>query len=469
MISNLSLSPLPSLTPNLPATAGAPASRRGEPAAADDSGFPKALDGASRPVRYDDRGKAGPPESKVALDGKGKAGDDLDAMKLAAAASRAFAAEAAKKAPGAGLSQAGPTAREPKAPPLADPALPEGECSAPVPGIDCEFPALPTGELPAEPVVPPTIYVPDRLPKLPPIEQGETPEIEDTAQADIRQTLPAPWAPPVLAANLPAAWGGTPADTRNERAAPRQTLPMPVAEGPGQGPVAEPPRVPSPVAASPVAPFVPGNDRNALAALGGEAVKAAAAERQDGAAAPSATPFAAVLAAVSAPAAQPTAESKPAPAPAQASLSAEPGSAGFAPQLGAQLTVWAREGVQRASLQLNPQDLGPVNVQIKLDGANAQVVLTADAAQTRAALEQALPTLAGTLREAGLVLTGGGVFDGSGQAGAASQQAAQDGRQAAESRRLNAAGAGRDGGDDTIAAAAPPELPRRRGVVDLIA
>ncbi|MDO8419732.1 MAG: flagellar hook-length control protein FliK, partial [Rubrivivax sp.] len=95
----------------------------------------------------------------------------------------------------------------------------------------------------------------------------------------------------------------------------------------------------------------------------------------------------------------------------EARLSAPPGSAEFATQLGSQLTTFVRDGVQHARLHLNPEDMGPVTVQIRIDGQSAQVHMAAEHGLTRLALEQSMPMLAGSLREAGLTLSGGGVFE----------------------------------------------------------
>ena len=95
----------------------------------------------------------------------------------------------------------------------------------------------------------------------------------------------------------------------------------------------------------------------------------------------------------------------------EAHLPAAPGSPAFGAQLGAQLTTFVRAGVEHARLHLNPAEMGPVSVQILLDGPLAVVQLSADNAHTRQALEQAMPLLAASLREAGLTLTGGGVFE----------------------------------------------------------
>ena len=141
-------------------------------------------------------------------------------------------------------------------------------------------------------------------------------------------------------------------------------------------------------------------------------------------------------------------------------LTTSPGSPGFGPELGAQLATFVREGVHHARLELNPAAMGPLTVQIQLEGQTAQVHLAAQNAETRQALEQAMPTLAGSLREAGLTLSGGGVFE----------QPRQPQPDASAGNRGGAAN-GEDTGDhDRGLAAQPlPTPPRRRGVVDLVA
>lgn len=82
----------------------------------------------------------------------------------------------------------------------------------------------------------------------------------------------------------------------------------------------------------------------------------------------------------------------------------------FAPELGARLSVLAANGVQEAQLHLNPAEMGPVQVQIVLEGQQAQISFHAEHAETRQILEQSLPDLAAALRDSGLTLSGGGVF-----------------------------------------------------------
>lgn len=81
----------------------------------------------------------------------------------------------------------------------------------------------------------------------------------------------------------------------------------------------------------------------------------------------------------------------------------------FAQSLGVQVSVLARGGVQQAELHLNPAEMGPISVQIALDGTQAQVNFGADSAATRQIIESGLPELAAALRDAGFTLSGGGV------------------------------------------------------------
>jgi len=83
---------------------------------------------------------------------------------------------------------------------------------------------------------------------------------------------------------------------------------------------------------------------------------------------------------------------------------------GFAPEMAARLSVLAADGVQTAQLHLNPADMGPVTVKIVVEGLQARIEFQADQADTRAVLERSLPDLAAALRDSGLTLSGGGVF-----------------------------------------------------------
>lgn len=98
-----------------------------------------------------------------------------------------------------------------------------------------------------------------------------------------------------------------------------------------------------------------------------------------------------------------------APAAVAVAIATPVGAPDFAQALGLRLSVLARDGVQTAELHLNPADMGPVSVQIVMDGSQARVDFGADMAATRQAIEAGLPELASALRDAGFTLAGGGV------------------------------------------------------------
>jgi flagellar hook-length control protein FliK len=63
-----------------------------------------------------------------------------------------------------------------------------------------------------------------------------------------------------------------------------------------------------------------------------------------------------------------------------------------------------------ASLKLSPEHLGPLEIQISVQDDRATVWFGAAHAETRTALEQALPRLRELLQSQGLSLTDAGVF-----------------------------------------------------------
>jgi flagellar hook-length control protein FliK len=86
------------------------------------------------------------------------------------------------------------------------------------------------------------------------------------------------------------------------------------------------------------------------------------------------------------------------------------GSPAFADDVTTQVTGLAQSGVTQAQLQLNPADMGPVQVHITLQAGQASVWFSANHADTRAALEQSLPRLRELFAGAGMPLTDSGVF-----------------------------------------------------------
>jgi hypothetical protein len=137
-------------------------------------------------------------------------------------------------------------------------------------------------------------------------------------------------------------------------------------------------------------------------------------------------------------------------------LPAKLGSAEFAPALGSTLVTLVRDGIEQAQLRLNPADMGPITVQIRIDGTQAQIDFAAAQAATRDALQDAVPALAGALREAGLTLAGGGVFERP--------------RDPQSEPPRGAAGGGAGPRDEAMpAGVAPPGIRRSQGAVDLYA
>ena len=145
--------------------------------------------------------------------------------------------------------------------------------------------------------------------------------------------------------------------------------------------------------------------------------------------------------------------------PLQAEVRAELGSKEFAPALGSQLSLLVRNGIEHAQLKLNPAEMGPIEVRICIDGSQAQVDFSAAQAHTRLALQEAVPALATALRESGLTLTGGGVFE---------QGRDPRGEARPEPSPLGA-GRGDADPDTPTGAATAARGPRSRGVVDLYA
>jgi flagellar hook-length control protein FliK len=85
------------------------------------------------------------------------------------------------------------------------------------------------------------------------------------------------------------------------------------------------------------------------------------------------------------------------------------GSAAWNDELGGQLTWMTHQGIESGSLKLSPEHLGPVEVTISVQNGGASVWFGAHQADTRAALEQALPRLREMFASQGMTLTDSGV------------------------------------------------------------
>lgn len=91
-------------------------------------------------------------------------------------------------------------------------------------------------------------------------------------------------------------------------------------------------------------------------------------------------------------------------APATPLLNSQLGSPEWQQALGQQILMFSRNGQQTAQLHLHPQDLGSIQISLKLDNDQAQLSMVSNHSQVRAALEAAMPQLRASLAESGINL-----------------------------------------------------------------
>ncbi|EKM0527442.1 flagellar hook length control protein FliK [Cronobacter turicensis] len=127
------------------------------------------------------------------------------------------------------------------------------------------------------------------------------------------------------------------------------------------------------------------------------------------------------------------------------------------------ITLFTRNGQQSAELRLHPEELGAVQISLKLDDNMAQVQMVSPHSHVRAALEAALPTLRAQLAESGIQL---------GQSSISSEnfsgQQQNNPQQSASSR--SGGGFSLNGEEEAIAAPASLQAAARgNGAVDIFA
>ncbi len=104
-------------------------------------------------------------------------------------------------------------------------------------------------------------------------------------------------------------------------------------------------------------------------------------------------------------------------------LHAAPGSPEFPQQLGVEVMLMARDGVGRAILTLNPADLGPIQIDLKIHAQVADLSFAVAHGATREAITQSLPKLGEMLAAQGLSLGSSHVGgEGAGHGASTSQQ-----------------------------------------------
>ncbi|MFL4555321.1 flagellar hook-length control protein FliK [Yersinia kristensenii] len=91
-------------------------------------------------------------------------------------------------------------------------------------------------------------------------------------------------------------------------------------------------------------------------------------------------------------------------APVSGYLSAQLGSQEWQQSLGQQVIMFSRNGQQNAELRLNPQELGALQISLKIEDKQAQLHFVSAHSQVRAAIEAAMPNLRTALAESGIQL-----------------------------------------------------------------
>lgn len=154
---------------------------------------------------------------------------------------------------------------------------------------------------------------------------------------------------------------------------------------------------------------------------------AAAAEKQELASSSSSASPTATLA----PIMSSHATSQPAATVATAPVLSQPlGTHEWQQSLSQHITLFTKQGQQTAELHLHPEDLGQVQISLKLDDNQAQLQMVSAHSHVRAALEAALPMLRTSLAENGIQLAQSSVSSESfaGQQQSSSQQQHQASR-----------------------------------------
>ncbi|MFZ6780060.1 flagellar hook-length control protein FliK [Undibacterium sp. Ji83W] len=139
------------------------------------------------------------------------------------------------------------------------------------------------------------------------------------------------------------------------------------------------------------------------------------------------------------------------------------GSNGWDKAVGQKVVWMVGEGLQSAELTLNPPDLGPLQVVLKVSNEQASASFSSAQPEVREALEAALPRLKQMLSDAGVQLTG---FSVNSQAAGQGQNFTQQ-----QPRNINSSRIGTDVPDNTISTAntTPTRIQTNNGLVDTFA
>ncbi|EKS7108693.1 flagellar hook length control protein FliK [Enterobacter ludwigii] len=191
-------------------------------------------------------------------------------------------------------------------------------------------------------------------------------------------------------------------------------------------------------------------------------IVAAAAEKQDLASSPSSTAPTATLTPVISSNVTSHAAATVATAPV---LSQPLGTQEWQQSLSQHITLFTKQGQQTAELRLHPEDLGQVQITLKLDDNQAQLQMVSAHSHVRAALEAALPVLRTSLAESGIQLAQSSISSES----FAGQQQSSSQQQQQASRSGNTGGFNEESDELLPAPAALQSSARGNSAVDIFA
>ncbi|MGL5603038.1 MAG: flagellar hook-length control protein FliK, partial [Silvania sp.] len=118
--------------------------------------------------------------------------------------------------------------------------------------------------------------------------------------------------------------------------------------------------------------------------------------------------------------------------PVAPQISAQLGSQEWQQAVSQHITLFTRQGQQSAELRLHPEDLGQIQISMKLDDNQAQLQMVSAHSHVRAALEATLPNLRLALAESGIQL-GQSSISSESFAGQQQQQSGQNPQQSPRS------------------------------------
>lgn len=121
-------------------------------------------------------------------------------------------------------------------------------------------------------------------------------------------------------------------------------------------------------------------------------------------------------------------------APTVSQLNAQLGSPEWQQQLGQQVMMFNRQGQQTAELRLHPQDLGAIQISMKIEDGQAQMHFVSGHSGVRAALEAAMPQLRTSLADSGINLSQSNVSSDTSQWQQPQQGSQQFGQQSGTSQ-----------------------------------